>query len=241
MGGMGVLVWSLMAGPAQTAEREARDESRRSAASTSFAPVKVPLEELPAEVRERVRSVVEHPTLSTQGPVEVFNCDPATYAWLVDHPDQGVRLWRTLGAKCADICDNGNGRFSYQDNLGSEVHWDTVLSGPRQRVWYAEGQVRPGMLLPTAHVKAVAVLDFVDGFDSKGRPAVKHQLHVLVHTDSHAVALAARILGSSAPHMAEQYVAQVEMFFGALAWYLDQHPEHAKTLIAEVRKSASNK
>ena len=39
------------------------------------------------------------------------------------------------------------------------------------------------------------------------------------------------MLGASAPHLAEQYVGQMEMFFGALAWYLDQHPEQAEVML----------
>ena len=38
-------------------------------------------------------------------------------------------------------------------------------------------------------------------------------------------ALAARLLGPSMPRMAEQYLGQLEMFFSALVWYIDQHPE----------------
>jgi hypothetical protein len=60
-----------------------------------------------------------------------------------------------------------------------------------------------------------------------------------LHTDSHAVAVAARILGASAPHAGEQVVGQIEMFYGALAWYLDQHPRQAEDLFIQIRRPAS--
>jgi hypothetical protein len=143
-----------------------------------------------------------------------------------------------LGAKCTDIHSCGDGRFGYRDELGSDVRWETILAGARQRVWYAEGQVKPAVLLPAARIQALLVLDFVDGCDSQGRPAVKHQMRLILHTDSHAVALATRFLGSSAPRVAEHYVAQIEMFFGALAWYLDQNPDRAKELFARLESPA---
>jgi len=245
LAGVGVCVWSFAVGllpaMAQPQGKETRSLSTAgsSTKSTLYTPPVVPLDGLPEKVRDKVRSVVERPTLSVQGPVEVFNCAPETYMWLLDHPDQTVKLWRCLGAKCTDIQNRGNNRFGYRDELGSDVHWDTVVSSARQRIWYAEGQVKPAVLLPAAQIQAILVLDFVDGSDGKGRPAVKHQMHLILHTDSHAVALATRFLGASAPRVAEQYVAQIEMFFGALAWYLDQHPEQAKELFVEVDKSAN--
>src|SRR6516162_8642495 len=68
-----------------------------------------PLEQLPDHVRERARLVVEHPTLTSYGPVEAFNCQPAMYFWLLDHPDLAVRVWKLLGAHCADVMDQGGG------------------------------------------------------------------------------------------------------------------------------------
>jgi hypothetical protein len=193
--------------------------------------LRIPLEELPAGARERVRYVVEHPTLVSHGPVETFYCQPPFYYWLLDHPDQAVAAWRGLGAQCTDIQDRGAGRFAWQDGQGSEVRWETVFRTGRQRVWYAEGRVRPGLLLPSVPVRAVVVLSHGEGYDKNGRPAVRHQMHLLLHTDSRAVSLATRLLGASAPRLAEQYVGQMQMFFGALAWYIDQHPDQAARLL----------
>src|SRR5262249_20868393 len=107
---------------------------------------------------------------------------------------------------------------------------------PRQRVWYAEGQVRPGVLLPIVPVQAVVVLDVTEGRDGEGHPALRHQMSLLVHTDSQAVALAARLLGASVPRVAEQYVAQMELFVAAMPWYLDQPPAQAERLFGELQR-----
>ncbi len=204
-------------------------------ASPSLGPSGIDLDALPAQVRAKVRTVLEQPTLSAQGPVEVFNCRPAFYRWLLDHPDVTVRLWRRLGARCTDILDLGEGRFGWKDAQG-DVHWDTVRCDDKQRVWYAEGTVRPSLWMPAVAIRAVVVLRHTQGHDRKGQPTVRHQMSLAVHTDSKAVALAARLLGASAPHMAEQFVGQVEMFYGALAWYLDQHPEQTAGLFGAIHQ-----
>ena len=116
----------------------------------------------------------------------------------------------------------------------SEVHWDTVYASPRLRIWYAEGRVRPAVLLPLVPFRAVLVLHHVEGRDAAGRPLLRHQADLTLHTDSKTAALITRLIGPSAPKLAEQYIGQVQMFFAALPWYLDQHPEQSATLLSGV-------
>ena len=60
---------------------------------------------------------------------------------------------------------------------------------------------------------------------------VQHHADMFMHTDSKTASLVARLMGPSAPRMAEQAAGQMEMFFSALAWYLDQHPAKAETVL----------
>ncbi|MGH7225904.1 MAG: hypothetical protein ACRELF_22015 [Gemmataceae bacterium] len=203
-------------------------------------PAPLPLEQLPSPIREQVRSVLEHPTLAAHGQLEAFHCRPTLYYWLLDHPDQAARMWRGLGAKCVNIQGVGDGAFAWKDAHNGEVHWQTIVRTPRQRVWYAEGNVRPGIMLPSVPIRVVVVLNHQDGTDGKGKPAVRHQMDMILHTDSRAVSLATRLFGASAPRLAEEYVSQLEMFFGALAWYLSEHPDKATALFEELKQVIGN-
>jgi hypothetical protein len=201
--------------------------------------IAIPIEQLPSEVQAKVKALVDRPTMRTQGSVEIFNCQPEQYFWLLDHPELTAKLWRALGAKVTEIKNHGGGHFSWQDDNGSKVEWDTVLRTSEYRIWYAEGKVKPGLLLPMVSVRAVLAVRHAEGQDGDGKPAVRHQIDLILQTDNAAVALAARLLGASAPHLSEQYVGQIEMFFGAMAWYLDQHPRHAAVLLADLQRPAT--
>ena len=176
--------------------------------------------------REKVESVLAKSSLHISGPSESFYCHPPLYHWLLDHPDRAVKAWRKLGAECAAIEDRGNGRFGWRDGQGSDVAWDVVVRDETQQTWYAEGVFNPGTLMPTVKLRAVVILHLSEMRDAKGRPAMRHRGELFLQTDSRAVNLAARLLGASAPRMAEQYVAQIQMFFAALAHHMDRHPEH---------------
>jgi hypothetical protein len=199
----------------------------------------IPLDALAPGLRERVASVLENPALSARGPVETFNAAPATYRWLLEHPDLTVKLWRQLGAKVSDIHDHGGGRYCWQDGQGSEVHWHAALRQPGHVLWYAEGKVKPAALLPMTNFRAIALLQYVEGKDPREGPAIRHQVHFMIRCDSRAVTLAARILGASAPRQAELYLGQLQMFYGGMAWYLNQDENRARQLYARIGLSVA--
>jgi hypothetical protein len=201
------------------------------AGSTANPPRRVPLEELPAAIREPVRRIVEQPTLSATGPAEEFTGRPAMYQWLLDHPNYASQAWRRLGTPCLEIADRGNGQFGWTDGEGSDLFWKTVYRTPAMQIWYAEGRARTGLLLPTISMRAVVVLHHQSHIDPVGRSRIRHQADIFVQTDSKAAALLARFLGPSVPRLAEQGVTQMQLFFSALTWYLERHPDRAEILL----------
>jgi hypothetical protein len=186
---------------------------------------------VPAAVRPSVSLVLSRPTLFALGPIEVFPCRSAQYYWFLDHPDRVMMAWRRLGAKCLPITDRGSGHFGWCDDQGSDLVWQTIAQDKRLRVWYAEGSVRPAPLLPLVPVRAVVLLHHTECKDELGEAVMSHHAEVFLQTDSKAAALLMKMLGSSAPRMAEEGVAQLQLFFAGLSWYLDRHPDHADWLL----------
>jgi hypothetical protein len=197
----------------------------------------VPVGQLPENIRPKIKPVLERPTLYCHSAGETFTCHPPMYFWLLDNPDRGVPFWQRLGATCLPITPLGNGRFGWSDGQGSEVHWETVFRTDQIRVWYAEGNVRPSPLMPLVPVRAVVVLRHNAGKNEKGSPIVTHQGDLFLYTDSRAAALVARLLGPQAPRMAEQGLQQLELFFSGPAWYLQQHPGRAETMLRPIKES----
>jgi hypothetical protein len=206
--------------------------------STSLSPFVAPAAHIPLDsfspaVRDKVQGVLEKPTLSSRSVPETFNTDHASYRYLLEHPDHAIKLWRKLGAKVAEIDDQG-GAYVWQDGQGSEVTWQIAHREPgRFIVWYAEGKVKPTMLLAAQPFRAVAMLQYTEGIDVNGLPAVRHQVHFHLRCEGRAITLVAKILGNSAPRLAEQYLGQLQMFYGGLGWYLYQDQDRAKKLFKD--------
>jgi hypothetical protein len=203
----------------------------RTKTATSLAAARmVPLDALSPNLRDRVKKVITQPTLVTHAPAEEFLASPKMYRWLMDHPDRAAAAWQRLGIPCSPITDRGQGRFGWSDNQGSDVVWSTIAESPRARVWYAEGQVHPGALMPTIPVRAVVVIRYhlPDGEQGK----IQHEIDVFCHADSRAAHVAYRLFGPQADHMAEQASEQLLLFFSVLSRYLAQHPDQAEKMLA---------
>ena len=193
----------------------------------------VDLETLPAAVREALARVMRQPTITAVAPIEEFACASDKYVWLLDHPDRVSLAWKRLNVTAIEIAARENGRFNWQDDQGSELTWRMIAQSGEGRIWYAEGKVKPGALLPLVPVRAVAVLRHGVKKDTDGTPLIRHQVEVYLQTDSKTAALVLRMLGPTAPRMAEQGAEQLLMFFSGVARYIDRHPSRAQALLAE--------
>jgi hypothetical protein len=208
---------------------EPRGEKSKSAGKL---PLPVALEAMPAATRDALSKVMKDPTLSALSTPEEFVGHPDMYQWLLDHPDRTAGAWRKMGVAAVEIKPLKDGRFCWKDENGSELVWQNVAQGPTGRIWYAEGKVNPGPLLPTVSITAVAVLKYSETPRAAGDAVIKQQIEVFLHTDSKTAALVTKMLGDSAPRMAAQGSEQLLMFFSGIAKYAHEKPEKARVLLA---------
>jgi len=61
---------------------------------------------------------------------------------------------------------------------------------------------------------------------------ITHDIDLYMQTDSKAAALLTKLLGSSAPKMADQAANQMLLFFSGLTRYCEKYPEDIKLLFA---------
>ena len=198
--------------------------------------ITIPWDELNERVAAITKQMMEKPTLVARGPAETFSCMPEQYQWLLDNPDRAVIAWRRLGAKCVSIQRRGASKFGYVDDSGSDVAWETVHQSPGMRIWLADGKVKASALLPLVPVKAMIILRHVELKRADGSTAVQHQADVVIHTDSKAAAAVTKLMGQSAPKLAEQGLGQLQLFFAALSCYLDRHPDRVEALFRPEEK-----
>lgn len=201
------------------------------------APTRVVLSEVvDPPFRAAVLDVVRRPTMSTRGSASDVVCSPELFAWLLDHPDRTAAAWRRLQVPAVEITDAGKGRFSWTDTDGSDLSWQTVGTFPEGRVWYATGKVKPAAVGPTVPVKAVVVVSHPGKAVGGGAAQISPSVQAFVQTDSKAAAVALRVLGPTAPKLAQDAADQLVVFFAGVARYVHAHPDRAEELLAPARR-----
>src|SRR5262245_44562850 len=141
-----------------------------------------PVDVLPTAWRDQVIRVMQQPTLAATSPLDTFAINDELYRWLLDHPDRVALAWRRRGVPAVEITALGDGRFSWRDSQGSELVWQAVSRTGNGRIWYAEGKMKAGALLPMIPVRAVAVVRHEVGRDARGRTTITHRLEAFLQT-----------------------------------------------------------
>ena len=201
------------------------------------APTRVVLSEVVDPIyREAVIAVVRKPTIAARGTFGEFICAPNLFEWLLAHPDRVALAWRRMGVPCVEISDVGNGKFAWADGEGSELVWQKVGQFKDGLIWYATGKVKASPVTPTVPVKAVVVMTYPKRPVKDETMAVTPMAQVYLHTDSKAAALVMRVMGPSAPKMAEEGADQLVLFFVGVARHAHTHPEKAEALLAPAKK-----
>lgn len=184
-----------------------------------------------AKHRDAVLAVVKKPTMSTRGVSAEITCDPAVYTWLLEHPDRTSLAWQRLKVPCVEIKDAGKGSFTWMDGEGSELSWQPVGRFADGLVWYATGKVKVSPVTPTVPVRAVVVMVHPSKPLAGGGATMTPLTHVYLQTDSKAANVVLRVLGPTAPKLAEQGAEQLLYFFTGISRYLHKHPNRADELL----------
>jgi len=189
---------------------------------------------LEPSARDSVAAVMRAPTLTTRATDAPFFAQADLYDWLLDHPDRASLAWRRMGVPCVEIVPLERGRFLWKDEQGSELVWWPVGRFRDGIVWYATGQVKAAALVPTASVRAVAILQCPRQIILPPSPTATFTPKVLLYlqTDSPAATAALRILGPAVPRMAEQGAEQLLLFFAGPARRIFAYPEEGEKLLA---------
>jgi hypothetical protein len=163
-------------------------------------------------------------------------CTVAVYEWLYDHPDRVALAWQRLKVPTVNITDLGGGRFGWSDDNGSEVTWQTVGTFPDGRVWYASGKVKPAVAAPYVPIQATFIVSHPRKAEKDGVAVFVPTVQVYVHSDSKAANLALKLIGPTAPRLAEEAAGQLLEFFGGIGAVVQKYPTKADVLLGPPKK-----
>ncbi|MDA7977516.1 MAG: hypothetical protein MPJ50_01945 [Pirellulales bacterium] len=182
-----------------------RDPGGSSSARDRAAAIRaIPMNALDRAARQKVNAVLASITIFRRLPVQMFQCDPELYLFMIEHPDVTTNIWEVLGVSDVAIRKTGQRTFSANDGAGTKSDIEFLHVAPDTHLLYAVGSYDGSLF--TRPVRGGALLLLKSGTikDKGGRSYLTCRLDVFCRVDHLGVELTAKtfqgLVGKSADH-----------------------------------------
>ncbi len=154
----------------------------------------LPLEHLTPEARERITAVVSRPSMFRRMPVNVVECEPELYRYLIRHPEIVVNIWQLMGITKVNIERQGPYTFDATDGVGTVTRAELVYGTSDTHLIYCEGSYE-GPLFPN-RLTGRCVLLLKSGYheEPNNRWQITNRMDVFLQVDHVAVDAITRTL-----------------------------------------------
>ncbi|MCL4206062.1 MAG: hypothetical protein KJ000_26560 [Pirellulaceae bacterium] len=99
----------------------------------------IPLEELNEASRQKLRPILEKPSLYRRMPVQVIGCDPDLHVFLIRYPEVIVNIWQLMEVTKVQVKRTGPYTFDATDGSGTISKVELIYGRPDLHIFYATG------------------------------------------------------------------------------------------------------
>jgi len=197
---------------------------------------KIPFSQLRPQDQNRVSHVVKDPSIFRRLPVQVIDCDPEIYAFLVSYPEVVVNIWELMGITNVQVKRLGPSSFHADDGAGTVSNVDIVYADGETNIFFAEGYYE-GPLAPKK-ILANCVLVLQSGYTkaAEGESFVSNRLDVFVKFESLGADFLARTLHPLIGKTADYNFAETSSFIGKISRNAEDNVHGMQHLVARLQK-----
>jgi hypothetical protein len=177
----------------------------------------IPFDQLSEQTRRELWQVVSKPSIFRRMPVQIVDCDPDLYVFLVRYPEVVVNMWRLMGVTKADVRRTGQFTFDANDGAGTAAKVQLLYASPEKHVLYAEGIYEGPLLKQRVDGKCVLVLTSGYSVQENDRVLVTHRLDVFLQLDHPGAELLAKTLHPLVGKAADHNFAESTAFLGTVS------------------------
>lgn len=197
-----------------TSSRAARDEAIRS----------VPYEKIAPELTEKIRSAMAHASIYRRLPIQVTDCDPDLYLFLVRHPEVVVNIWEVMKISNVALSRTGADTFRASDGAGTLCEVKFCYGDHDTHVIYAEGSYDGPLFNRPVQAKCVLVLKSGYMRETDGRYHVTSRMDTFIQIDHAGVELLAKTLQLLVHRSADYNFVETAGFLGTVSRTAEANP-----------------
>ena len=164
----------------------------------------VPFDRLNQQTQEKLRPVLDKPSIYRRLPTMAIECDPDYYRYLIRYPEVIVEIWKLMGVTKMDVVRTGPWKIDSDDGAGTISDLELVYGDADKHIFYGTGSYEGSLIRRKLSGRCVLVLQTKHGIGENGKPQAVSQLDVFLKVDNVAAGVIARTLqplvGPTADH-----------------------------------------
>jgi len=190
-----------------TSSRAAREDAIRS----------IPFDKLDPEMKDKVASAITRTSLYRRLPVQVTDCDPDLYLFLVRHPEVVVNIWEVMKISNVAIVRTGPDTFRASDGAGTLCNIKFCYLSHDTHVIYAEGSYDGPLFNKPIEAKCVLLLKSGYMQETDGRQYVTSRMDTFIQIENAGVELLAKTLQMLVHRSADYNFIETAAFLGTVS------------------------
>ncbi|MCA9196556.1 MAG: hypothetical protein KDA87_03420 [Planctomycetales bacterium] len=189
-----------VAGPIQAEAIVAKADTSRAAKEAAIQDI--PFASLTPEAQQKIQAVVSKPSMFRRMPVNVIDCDPELYRFLIRNPEVVVNIWQLMGITKVSTVRTGPYTLDASDGMGTDSKVELVFGNNDTHLIYCDGMYEGPLFRKPLQGKCVLLLKSGYVQREDGRWHITSRLDVFVEVENVAVDVLAKtlhpLLGKSA-------------------------------------------
>jgi hypothetical protein len=208
-----------------TSSRAARDEAIRA----------IPWQAIAPEDRRRAQTVIQNCSIYRKLPTRIIDCDPAMFAFLIQHPEVVIDVWQLMGISRISLNKLPDGTYRGTDGAGTTgnvryLHTNFTPDAKVFAVIYADGSYDGKPFLTTLKAQSVLVLRSSAVQEANGRQYVTVRVDSFVQVQQMGLELVARTVQPWLNKTADQNFIETLSFISNFSRTAEKNPQGMQRL-----------
>jgi hypothetical protein len=179
-----------------------------------------------------VSRVLENATVFRRLPVQVVDCEPELFHFMVRQPEVLVNIWQLMGLSNVSFDRTDDVHFRCSDGDGTTARGEFVWRNHDTLVVYAEGSYDGPLFPKTVRGDVVLVLKTASMRETNGRYYVTSRLDTFIHVDNVGVEIIAKMFQGWLGRTIDHNFSEAVSFLGTISHSAETNPDSMRRVAA---------
>lgn len=194
----------------------------------------LPLAQLDGELKAKVASVASQASIYRRLPVQVIDCDPDLFLFMVRHPEVIVNIWELMGVSKVTMSRTGPTTYEGSDHAGSRGSISYCYSDRDTQLVFAEGSYDGPLCARPIRANCVLLLKTACTQEADSRTYMTCRMDAFIQIENAGVDLLAKTFQPLITKSADYNFSETAAFFSMVSKTAERNPRGMVRLSAKL-------